>query len=85
MKDLAAIFEWLTDRKATRGVDRIDHTETGPFWQFAESVWQVAFGTSHGLKAALQKWAEARELYHEHSSFMLNLPLRRPEWGIFEH
>ena len=85
MKDLAAIFEWLTDRKATRGVDRTDHTETGPFWRFAESVWQVAFGTSRGLKAAMKNWAEARELYREHSSFMLNLPLRRPEWGIFEH
>jgi hypothetical protein len=85
MKDLAAIFEWLTDRKATRGVDRTDHTETGPFWRFAESVWQVAFGTTRGLKAAMKNWAEARKLYHKHSSFLLNLPLRRPEWGIFEH
>lgn len=44
MKDLAAIFEWLTDRKATRGVDRIDHTETGQFWQFADSYgkWRLA-------------------------------------------
>jgi hypothetical protein len=71
MKDLAAIFEWLTEKKAARGVDRTDHTETGPFWRFAESVWQVAFGTSRGLKAAMKNWAEARELYREHSSFML--------------
>jgi hypothetical protein len=83
MLDLAAIFEWLTDSKATRVVDRTDHTETGPFWRFAESVWSVAFGTTRGLKAAMKNWAEARELYHEHSSFLLNLPLRRPEWGIF--
>ena len=85
MKDLAAIFEWLTGRKAARGVDRTDHAETGPYWRFAESVWQVVFGTSHGLKAAMKNWAELRELHHEPSSFMLNLPLRRPEWGIFEH
>src|SRR5262245_19538384 len=84
MLDLAAIFELLTDRKAARGVDRTDHTETGPFWSFAESVWQVVFGTTRGLTAAMKKWAEARKLYHEHSSFLLNLPLRRPEWGIFE-
>jgi hypothetical protein len=85
MLDLAAIFEWLTDRKAARGVDRTDHTETGPFWRFAESVWPVAFGTTRGLKAAMKNWAKARKSYHEHSSFLLNLPLRRPEWGIFEH
>ena len=85
MKDLAAIFELLTDRKATRGVDRTDNTETGPFWRFAEFVWQVTFGTTRGLKAATKNWAEARKSYHEHSSFVLNLPLRRPEWGIFEH
>jgi hypothetical protein len=84
MLDLAAIFELLTERKAARGVDRTDHTETGPFWRFAESVWQVVFGTTGGLKAAMKNWAEARKLYHEHSSFLLNLLLRRPEWGIFE-
>jgi hypothetical protein len=83
MKDLAAIFELLTDRKATRGVSRTDYSETGPFWRFAESVWPVVFGTTRGLKAAMKNWAEARKLYpHEHSSFVLNLPLRRPEWGI---
>ena len=85
MLDLAAIFELLTDRKAARGVDRTDHTETGPFWRFAESVWQVVFGTTCGLKAAMKNWAEARKLYHEHSSFLYNLTMRRPEWGIFEH
>jgi hypothetical protein len=85
MKDLAAIFEWLTDGKATRVVSRTDYTETGPFWRFAESVWQVAFGTTRGLKFAMKNWAEARKSYHEHSSFLYNLPLRRPEWRIFEH
>jgi len=85
MMDLAAIFEWLTGGKAARGVDRTDHTESGPFWRFAESVWPVAFGATRGLTAAMKKWAEARNVYHEHSSFLYNLAMRRPEWGIFEH
>jgi hypothetical protein len=84
MLDLAAIFEWLTGGKAARGVDRIDHTESGPFWRFAGSVWPVAFGATRGLTAAMKKWAEARNEYHEHSSFLYNLSVRRPEWGIFE-
>src|SRR5262249_39333215 len=83
MKDLAAIFELLTDRKAARAIDWTDNTETGPFWRFAESVWPVVFGNTRGLKAAMKNWAKARKLYHEHSSFVLNLPLRK--WGIFEH
>jgi len=85
MLDLAAIFEWLTDRKAARGVDRTDHTESGPFWRFAESVWPVAFGTTRGLTAAMKKWAEARKLYQERSMLLYNMAAHRPEWGIFEH
>jgi hypothetical protein len=85
MLDLAAIFEWLTDRKAARGIDRIERTESGPFWRFAESVWPVAFGTTRGLTAAMKNWAKARKVYHEHSNFLYNLAMRRPEWGIFEH
>ena len=83
--DLAAIFEWLTGRKAARGVDRTDHTETGPFWRFAESVWQVAFDTTRGLKAAMKNFVEARKLYQERSPFLSNLAFNHPTWGIFEH
>jgi hypothetical protein len=85
MLDLAAIFEWLTDRKAARGVNRTDHTESGPFWRFAESVWPVAFGTTRGLTAAMKKWAEARKLYRERYMLLYNMSAHRPEWGIFEH
>ena len=62
MKDLAAIFEWLTGRKAARGVDRTYHTETGPFFRFAQSIWPVAFGNTRGLKAAIKNFVEARKL-----------------------
>jgi hypothetical protein len=83
MMDIAAIFEWLTGRKAARGVDRAHHTETGPFWRFAESVWPVAFGNSPGLKAAMKNWAEARKL-KEQSRFLNNVAINHPTWGIFE-
>lgn len=73
MKDLAAIFEWLTGRKAARGVDRTDHTETGPFFRFAQSIWPVVFGNAHGLKAAMKNFVEARKLYQEHSPFLYNV------------
>src|SRR5262249_23720136 len=44
MMDLAAIFEWLTYRKATREVDRNCGKETGPFWDFVATVWPLVFG-----------------------------------------
>jgi hypothetical protein len=72
MKDLAAIFEWLTGRKAARGVDRTDHSETGPFFRFAQSIWPVVFGNTHGLKAAMKNFVEARKL-KEHSPFLYNV------------
>jgi hypothetical protein len=84
MKDLAAIFEWLTGRKAARGVDRIYHTETGPFFRFAQSIWQVAFGNTRGLKAAIANFVEARKLYQEQSPFLFNIAFHHPTWGIFE-
>jgi hypothetical protein len=84
MKDIAAIFEWLTDRKATREVNRDDHKETGPFWRFAEPVWQVAFGTTRGLKSAMKNFAEARNLYQEQSPLLYNIALRHRTWGIFD-
>src|SRR5262249_20406237 len=59
MMDLAAIFEWLTGKKATRVVDRITNDETGPFWDFAAAVWPLVFGNGcHGLRAAMKNWAE---------------------------
>ena len=91
MMDIAAIFEWLTKRKAARGVDRIYHTETGPFFWFAESIWPVAFGNTRGLKAAIKNFAEARKARKlqeqsalEQSALLSNINSRHPTWGIFE-
>ena len=83
MLDLAAIFEWLTDRKATRVVDRDHGNETGPFWHFAAAVWPLVFGHGcDGLKSAMKNWEALRLMHNENSPFMLNV-LRHPEWGVF--
>jgi len=83
MLDLAAIFEWLTDRKATRQVDRITNDETGHFWNFAAAVWPLVFGHGcDGLKSAMKNWKALRLKHNENSPFMLNV-LRHLEWGVF--
>jgi hypothetical protein len=84
MMDLAAIFEWLTDRKATREVDRICGKETGPFWDFVATVWPSVFGKGlSGLPSAIKNWAELRSLYGEASQLLRNIAMHHPAWGIF--
>ena len=57
MMDLVAIFEWLTDTKPTREVDRDLGKDTGPFWHFAAAVWPHVFGKGcYGLSAAMKNW-----------------------------
>src|SRR5262249_31401370 len=85
MMDLAAIFEWLTERKATRQVDRIHRKETGPFWQFRAAVWPLVFGEGvSGLPAAIRRWDELRSLHGEASQLLRNIATRHPPWGIFK-
>jgi hypothetical protein len=84
LQDAAAIFEWLTGLKASRGVDRIHGTETGPFHRFVSTVWPVVFGTQAGLSAAMKNWALARSRYQERSAVMANMAFQHPTWGIFE-
>ena len=87
MMDLAAVFEWLTGKKATRVVDRITNDETGSFWDFAAAVWPLVFGNGcHGLRAAMKNWAELTSELEEKSQLMQNiaLALDQPEWGIFD-
>jgi hypothetical protein len=76
LRDAAAIFAWFTNEKATREVDRDDHTHTGPFFQFASALWPVVFekGT-HGLSAAMKNWAGAGS---RPSALMANMDLRHP-------
>ena len=85
LQDAAALFEWLTGTKAARGVDRIDGSESGPFFRFASVLWPVVFGKgTAGLPAAMKNWAQWRSRYHERSELISNMALGHPTWGIFE-
>jgi hypothetical protein len=85
MKDIAAIFEWLTNIEATRQVDRISGVGAGPFWQFAAAIWPVVFGEADdGLPAAMKNWSSYRKRYGERSALIANIAMRHPTWGIFE-
>lgn len=85
MQDAAAIFEWVARMIATRAVDRIEHTETGPFWQFTAALWPVVFGKGDaGLASAMKNWARARNKYDERSALIANIAFRHPTWRIFE-
>jgi hypothetical protein len=74
MMDIAAIFEWLTDRKATREVDRINGKETGQFWHFAAAVWPWVFGKGvSGLPAAMKNWEKWHLRFGEESQLIRNI------------
>src|SRR5262245_12509241 len=84
MMDLAAIFEWLTDRKPTREIDRDRRKETGPFWDFVSAVWPLVFGKGlSGLPSALKNWAKLRSLHGEASQLLRNIATQHPRWGVF--
>ncbi|HEY7243372.1 MAG TPA: hypothetical protein VH678_05755 [Xanthobacteraceae bacterium] len=85
LQDAAAIFEWFTGIKAARGVDRINATETGPFFRFASVLWPIVFGNgTEGLPAAMKNWALGRSRYHERSALIANIALRQRTWGVFD-
>jgi hypothetical protein len=85
LQDAAAIFEWLTDARATRAVDRIKGIETGPFFRFASILWPVVFEKGvAGLSAAIKNWAAARSKYDERSALIVNIAMRYPTWGVFD-
>jgi hypothetical protein len=83
IRDLAAIYEHLTQKEATRIVDRTSYAECGPFYDFAAAIWPVVFGQGdHGLAAAIRNWAPW--WHREKSPVIANIDLRHPEWGIFK-
>jgi hypothetical protein len=85
LQDAAAIFEWLTGKKATREVNRDDGTEVGPFFRFASTLWPEVFGKGvAGLPAAMKNWASWRSRYDEQSALLGNMNFRHPSWGVFE-
>jgi len=82
MMDLAAIFGWLTGRKAAREVDRSNGKEIGPFWHFAAAVWPHVFGRDrYGLSSAMKNWAAAHLQFGEESCLIQNIRISRPEMG----
>jgi hypothetical protein len=83
MMDLAAIFELLTGRKATREVDRDFGKDTGPFWDFAAAVWPHVFGKGrYGLSAAMKNWEKKkRHPRYGGSPFIRNMAMRHHEMG----
>jgi hypothetical protein len=85
VRDAAEIFEWYTGKKAARGVDRSDTSESGPFYRFVALLWPEIFGkVTLGLGAALKNWALARSRYNERCPLLLNMDLRHPTWRIFD-
>ena len=90
LMDIIAIYEWLTNKRATRQVDRYGKGgkgEIGPFWQFAAAVWPLVFCKGkYGLSAALKKWARAvnRKLKGTHSPLIANITMRHPTWRVFK-
>jgi hypothetical protein len=86
MLDIAAIFEWLTDRNASREVDRSEGKETGQFWRFAAAVWPHVFGKGcYGLPAAMKTWAALHSRHGEESQFINNASRWVPGMADIQH
>jgi hypothetical protein len=82
LRDLAALFEYVTGLRATRRVDRTGEAagkETGPFLNFAKAVWPVIFGDDLGLLSQLREWGADGS---RKSLLISAIAIRRPEWGI---
>jgi hypothetical protein len=56
--DLAAIFELVSGKEATRRVDPSSGKTSGPFVDFAASVWVQIFENSRGLSYGIRVWAD---------------------------
>jgi hypothetical protein len=85
LKDIAAIFEWLTGLQARREVDRKDGHDTGAFYHFCEAIWLPVFGVGlDGLPAAMKNWAVARRKYNEKSALIANIAMRNPPWRVLD-
>jgi hypothetical protein len=81
MLDIAAIFEWLTNTKAIRRVER----GTDSFGDFSRSIWPVIFEKGDdGLESALKNWAKGTRDYGDGSALIVNIAWRYPTWGVFE-
>jgi hypothetical protein len=58
VRDLAAIYEMVTERPATRRVDWDSNETYGPFWDFLKQVWPQIFGSDAGPSYPIRVWAD---------------------------
>lgn len=83
IRDIAGIYEWLYQKKATRVVyvDGGDHKEAGPFWSFASSIWCEVFGPANlsrgefiddGLSSAVQAFTAKKNKSYRASPVVHN-------------
>jgi hypothetical protein len=82
MQDAAGIFRWITNKKASRALDRVSGEATGAFSQFAAAIWPVVFGSDDGLPSAMKNWAKYQKL--EGNALIANMAVRHPTWGLFK-
>jgi len=57
VRDLAAVYELVTDKQPTRRVD-CSGRAYGPFADFAASAWLHIFGNGRGISYAVRVWAD---------------------------
>ena len=97
IRDIAAIFNYMSGQVAARSVGLTDagddglrekdgearyYGEKGAFMKFASSIWPVVFGRADdGLGAALKNWSPLRN--KEESALISNIHMRHPEWRVF--
>ncbi len=77
ISDIAAIYELLYPKKATRAVhvdvDSDKYEETGPFWAFASGVWEKVFDSEDGLNAAVKSFTAKANANHRASPVVRNI------------
>jgi hypothetical protein len=80
LRDLAALFGYITGRRARRNVDRCTHEESGHFLNFARAVWPVVFGKGDsGLPTQFKKWAANGS---KSSAIVAHIAKQHSEWGV---
>ena len=80
LRDLAALFEYVSGLRASRVVDPFTGEEGGHFLNLARAVWPVVFGNGDsGLELQLREWAADRS---KKSMVVRNIAVRRREWGV---
>jgi hypothetical protein len=85
---LAELYEYFTGEAAARRVRGKNHhqygIDYGPFHDFSDSVWQIAFGNNEGFSYQYRRWATDKKIHGNGSWWLYSAALQRPEWNIDE-